>query len=442
MKILLLFFLAITSSLFVPESRASCSKKRCEELGVCAEVFQHFDFEGESKCVFPLGIDWNRDCFTLPDWWQDYGSPTARVSSVRTHGKCVKLWSGTNCTGDYVAVKTRPDLTKVNFNDKTRSISTCLRKDEVSGASFKTCTDIQLFIGNNLIFQQKKNMVSEIAGKLKDSSKFLLVATPLTVFYPVIDAMQLLVSISNDIMSLNRDDVLMDNIDLRITRQMVNEARNRIAYWAEELKMLNETSAPVNGSEYQRVVRNSYDDMSILLKSFGSGLMEQPLVSSELIVFFPLAFYPLMQMKLLLDPKRKNKICRQGEELLNLLHVYEKNATEARINLLRETLYVNAFDYLTHEPVFIGGSYASVSETNRLRPMLNVCHRDWIISIRNGMNEFFRESLKSARYWMKLLNCSVKKEEDEDENTIPEENERRKKDKDDDDSDEESDHEH
>jgi hypothetical protein len=418
MNILLFFFLTVHSSLLLSGTSAWCHTKRCKELGVCADVYQHSDFKGRSKCVYPLGHEWKTACSNLPEWWQDYGSPTARVSSVKTRGKCVKLWSELNCTGEVLEVRqTTSNLSALAFNDKTRSVSTCLRKDEVSGASNKSCTDIRLFYENELPLQKKKNLVSDIATKMKDGSKFLIIATPFTVFYPVIDAMHLLVTISNDIMNLNltQQDLLIAGIDIRITKQSAYEAETEIRHWLDELELMVNSNATINSTTGRSTISHTYHAMSIILNSLkGGAFMGNPLVSSPFLAFFAMVFYPILQVQLLFEPQRKNKICRQGAELEELLDMYQCNSTRARINLISETIYVNAVDYLTHEQVFKGASYASVSEMFRLKPILNVCHRDWIISIVNRMNDFFLPSRFLAKFSMKnLLNCSAESEDDD-----------------------------
>ncbi len=102
----------------------NCTQLECSTKQACATIYRKPNFSGWRQCL----TFQNNECISLNSWWT---SSYSRLSSINTHGTCIRLFYGERCTGLSLEVKPgyHPDtLNKIlHFEDKVLSVSSCNR---------------------------------------------------------------------------------------------------------------------------------------------------------------------------------------------------------------------------------------------------------------------------------------------------------------------------
>lgn len=103
-----------------------------EEAFLSITLYDHQNRQGPNTTIDVKG------CTNLPDDWND------RTSSLSLHGKCIKLYKDTDCTGRVVSILSTPDnkewlgnLKKLSMNDVISSVSSCRRESPKCKSDFR-----------------------------------------------------------------------------------------------------------------------------------------------------------------------------------------------------------------------------------------------------------------------------------------------------------------
>ncbi|KAI1300197.1 hypothetical protein HDE_03478 [Halotydeus destructor] len=369
-----------------------CSYSVCHVLGTCAKIYQHEQFEGKSECILP-----SAGCVTLDTWWQDYDSSTARVSSVDTFDQCAVLWSGRECTGDsrnmFRGSSGHSNLADIDFGDKTRSISSCIGKDELSGKTQAGCHEFPLFTHQNsdMIESDTLKTLADIAT----ATSIIVSATPLGKFAPILDGFTFILTlIENDKTNKGAEE---SKLDEKITKHLADHVSSEFKFCKRLLGNISDSEG-LNASSSTRDIEDCHNRMVTVLIDFGQGsLFENPLASSPYLVAFTPIMLAVQRLTMVVNPNRKQSFKDDTKTLIKLLEKYESKALMDRLAYFRGS-HRGYYDDMIGKTIIS----SSQRQLRQSKFEYGLCYRDAELTVRNRLEKFFAPAIETAQKHLRM----------------------------------------
>ena len=185
------------------------------------------------------------------------------------------------------------DLSGINFNDRTRSVSSCLKPNEISGGTLSLCRDIKLFFGRDFIQIRSQSNLANVLGYVGSGTSIAVSATPAAVITPLINGFTFVIGLFKELSDADEAKYREANIDLKITKSHAASAQSDIKHCKDYLSSMDLVTKNLIFPPYVRDIEYCFHRMSTVLNLFEDGVLrDHPLVSSPYFV----AFTPILLM--------------------------------------------------------------------------------------------------------------------------------------------------
>lgn len=300
-----------------------CSQSDCGDKPGCVSIYQNINFGGRTQCyTIP-----DSGCASFDSWWH-----AGRVSSVDTHGTCVRLFENTNCAGPFLQVspgtRYQENLNNVGFKDKAKSVGPC----EAPAEDNLRCIAQDLF--NPKIDIEMVSAATNEVLEMADEVVALAVSSDTTLeLDAVYDTIKFILEVFN---TEKLVEVLLDaRTEPALAEIAADKMNAKVKTVTNRLKSILSTSqAPAFRRFELLVTLDSCKEVIRLFEDVDYPFSQHKVLSSTYIFAFSSIYFTVAKLSYAMIPETRTRTVQSMSELASLNQEYLTQVKERRQGMI------------------------------------------------------------------------------------------------------------